>query len=82
MIELGLEVKDKITGFTGIVIGKAEYLTGCNQYGICPTVDADGKKRDTEWFDEGRLLVIGEGVSKEEVSVEQNGGPNRDAPRG
>lgn len=27
---LGKEAKDQITGFTGIVIGHARYITGCD----------------------------------------------------
>lgn len=30
----GKKVKDKITGFEGIVVAKCIYLTGCNQYGV------------------------------------------------
>lgn len=35
-IQLGNEARDKITGFTGIVTSRAEYLTGCTQYGLTP----------------------------------------------
>jgi len=57
MIVLGSKAKDVITGFTGIVTGRAQYLTGCDQYiiaqpatkeGVCPTC----------WFDENRLEVL------------------------
>ena len=53
-IEMKEKVKDNITGFTGIVTGRAEYLTGCRQY----LVVAKGKKDvrgNSEWFDEDRL---------------------------
>lgn len=80
-IQLGLEAKDKVTGFKGVIIGKAEYLTGCNQYGLCPPVSAEGKKVDTEWFDEGRIEIIGKGVLAKEVTGDKNGGPNRDCPK-
>lgn len=29
-LELGLEVKDIVTGFRGIITGRCEYLTGCH----------------------------------------------------
>lgn len=32
MIILGRKVRDKVTGFEGIVTGRATYLTGCDQY--------------------------------------------------
>lgn len=78
---LGKRAKDKITGFEGTVTGKATYLYGCNQYCLVPTVGEKGEIRSSEWFDEGRLEVIGDGISRAEVSAERPGGPNRDCPR-
>ena len=80
MKNLGKEAKDKITGFEGIIIGKINYLFGCAQYGIAPK-SKDGKVKDTNWFDEGRVEIIGNGIAPEEVKVEKNGGVNRDCPR-
>ena len=79
---LGKQGKDKITGFSGTIIGKAEYLYGCSQYAITPYVAEDGKMRDTQWFDEGRIQVTGEGITASEVTAEKPGGPNRDCPKG
>lgn len=80
-IQLGQEARDKITGFKGIIIGRADYLFGCAQYALTPKTNEAGEVKDTQWFDEGRIEVIGQGVAPEEVRVERNGGPNRDAPR-
>jgi hypothetical protein len=80
MIKLGLKAKDKITGFEGILIGRCEYLYGCDQYGIAPEAK-DGKVNESHWFDEGRVQVIGNGVLPEEVIVDKPGGPNRDCPK-
>lgn len=78
---LGKEVRDKITGFTGICTGHAEYLYGCDQYNIVPTAKpGEGKLGDTLWFDEGRLEVVGPGVTAEEVRGQKPGGPNHEAP--
>ena len=33
--ELGEVLKDKITGFTGVVMGRTEYFTDCDHYGLC-----------------------------------------------
>lgn len=77
-IQLGNEARDKITGFTGIVTSRAEYLTGCTQYGLTPPVAADGQVRASEWFDEGRIEVTGVGVAKADVAGVANGGPQRD----
>lgn len=82
MQNFGKKAKDKVTGFTGIIIGKIQYLFGCNQYGIAPE-SKDGKILDTCWFDEGRVEIIGEGITAREVESESGNGPdfNRDAPK-
>lgn len=82
MITLGKEAKDKITGFQGIITAKVEYLFGCNQYGLTPKVKEDGTTKDTQYFDEGRIEVIGNGILPEEVQVDKKGGINRDMPKG
>lgn len=58
-IKLGTTVRDVITGFEGVVTGRAEYLTGCAQVQVVPRVlDKDGKRRDSEWFDEQRVSPL------------------------
>lgn len=80
--ELGKEAEDVITGFKGIIVGRIEYLFGCNQYGIAPKTTKEGKIGDTSWFDEGRIKIIGKGIKPEKVRVEKNGADiNRDAPK-
>lgn len=79
-IKLGLKAKDKITGFEGIIIGKCEYLTGCNQYGLTPKSKEGEKILSTEWFDEGRIEITGNGIHVDSVISENKGGPNRDCP--
>lgn len=76
---LGKKAKDKVTGFEGIIIGRAEYLFGCAQYGIVAPAK-DGVTKGAEWFDEGRIEVTGEGIDPASVKVKDNGGPNRDMP--
>lgn len=80
MIKLGKKAKDKVTGFTGIIIGRIEYLFGCNQYGLAPEA-SEGVVKDTNWFDEGRIEVIGQGIAPEEVTTAKPGGINRDCPK-
>lgn len=55
---MGKKVKDTVTGFTGIVTAVVEYISGCVQLGIQPVVDKDGKKMDSEYFDEQRVEAI------------------------
>lgn len=81
MIELGQKARDKVTGFAGIITGRAQYLYGCDQYILVPPVKTDdGKIESGQWFDEGRIEVTGAGILAKDVQVEKPGGPNRDAP--
>lgn len=79
MIKLGLKAKDKVTGFEGILVARAQYLTGCDQYGIAPLAQ-NGEVKNSHYFDEGRIVIIGEGITANEVESKKPGGPNRDCP--
>jgi hypothetical protein len=57
MIELGQTVTDTITGFKGVVTGRCEYITGCNQVLLVPKVAEDGAYKEGHWFDEQRVEV-------------------------
>ena len=54
---IGRKAKDKITGFEGILTGRAEYLTGCDQFLVQPAVKKGGDYAGGQWFDENRLTV-------------------------
>jgi hypothetical protein len=77
----GKKARDKVTGFEGVVTGKIEWMYGCNQYCILPPVDKDGKLPGGEWFDEGRVEIIGDMIALEEVRAEKNGCDQRNTPR-
>lgn len=57
-IELGAKVKCDITGFTGIVTCKAEYLFGEVRWDVHPPIDKDGKLMDSAIFDNSQLTVL------------------------
>ena len=80
MIELVRKGRDKVTGFEGIVTARVTYLTGCDQYALAPPA-AEGKILDSCYFDEGRIEIVGKGITQKEVASEKRGGPNRDCPR-
>ena len=82
-VALGDSAKDVISGYTGIVTGRAEYLTGCTQFVLSATkLDKDGKVPPAEWFDESRLAVVKKGAVKLPGAVASPGGPQTSAPRG
>lgn len=58
-IKLGCKVKDKITGFCGIAVGRTVWLNGCVRVGIqVPRVEKDGKIAEAIWLDEDQLQVV------------------------
>ena len=77
-VQLGDKVKDTVSGFTGIVLGKTEFLNGCTRCGVQPAVDKDGKLAAAEWFDEPQLVVIKAGVCK--TGNRDTGGPMVSVP--
>jgi len=55
MITLGDTVKDKITGFEGVAIGRAEYLAAPDQYLVQPKGSGKTDFSDSYWFNNDRL---------------------------
>lgn len=58
----GDRVRDKVTRFEGIVISRADHISGCNTYGVQPVDLKDGAPQDVRWFDEPRLEGTGKRV--------------------
>ncbi len=56
-ITLGMGVKDQITGFEGIAIGRTEWLHGCDRIEIESKNLKDGKPVGSETFDITRLVI-------------------------
>jgi hypothetical protein len=54
MIALGRKVKDKITGFNGIVTAHATYISGSDAYQVT-YCGYNLEDRTERWFDEARL---------------------------
>jgi hypothetical protein len=51
-------VTDRITGFSGVVVGRAEYLNGCISCNVQPEgLQTSGEPIEAQWFDEQRLTV-------------------------
>jgi hypothetical protein len=78
-LELGRKGKDKITGFAGTIVGRCEYLTGCNQVLLVPPVGKDGAYKDGQWFDEQRVAY--EGTGKVRLNNGTTPGADKPAPK-
>lgn len=77
--ELGAKARCIVTGLEGIIIGRAQYLNGCKQYGIKQKVGKDGKVPEAHWIDEAQLKQVTGGIKIKRE--EEPGGPIPDAPR-
>ena len=58
MIALGSKVRDTVTGLTGIVVSRTEWLNGCARLGVQPQELKDGKPVDMTVVDEPQLEVV------------------------
>ena len=74
--ELGVKVKDKISGFEGVVTGSVKYLSGCNQALVISKVGADGRMGEPVWFDWQRLDI----VDANAIKLDNGEHPGFDAP--
>lgn len=62
-MNLGDRAKDRINGWAGIVIARAEYLFGSPQVLLAhEKVGEKGERQKSEWLDEDRCEVIGVAV--------------------
>lgn len=76
-INMGDRVRDRITGFTGVVTGLAHYITGCTQLLIAPPA-RDGAHVEGHWYDIDRCEVTEAGVV--DLGVQTATGPDLPAP--
>lgn len=56
--DLGMTLRDKVTGFEGVVVGRGDHLSGCDTYGLQSKQLKDGLPTDVKWFDEPRVELI------------------------
>lgn len=57
MAEVGDIVKDKVSGLTGVVTGRAVYLYSCPQVLIVPRETKDGAPMSGTWLEESRTQI-------------------------
>ena len=77
-VQLGMKVKDTVSGLIGIAVCKTVWLNGCERYGIQPPIDKDGKAPDNYYVDSEQIEIIGDGVA---VEPKKTGGPCQNPQR-
>jgi hypothetical protein len=77
---LGTTMRDVITGLSGVVVGRVEYLTGCNQALLQPKAKDDGSFTESVWFDEQRLQAVA-GAARIKLDNGATPGFDRAAPK-
>lgn len=60
----GDKVKDRVTGYEGIVIGVTHWLNGCIRIGIQGVGKMDELPKDAFWADSNQVEVLEAGVIK------------------
>lgn len=73
------EYRDRITGFRGICVAVARYVSGCDQVLLVPRVGEDGKASEGSWFDDERLIDVES--AKPVARTSERGGPQPAPPR-
>lgn len=77
-IELGSDVRCKITGYTGMVIGRTEWLYGCRRYTVQAKELKDGKPVEPIGGDEDQFEIVTQAPPHE---IKSTGGPQREPSR-
>ena len=78
-IQLGSRVKDKISGFSGIAIGRTQWQWGCDRILIKPETLHEGKTIEAEWFDEPQVELVEEAKPDMIPKIaDKPGGPQKD----
>lgn len=86
-VELGDLVRDRISGFQGVVICRSDWIYGCTRFGIAPRdLDKDGGVKEAHYLDENQLEMVEKGaVGNSFVPDSENKGPagnRKDPPMG
>ena len=77
---LGDKLKDKVTGFSGIVMGITKYATDCLHYGLQSCELKDQAPIAWQWFDESRIALVLKKAVSFNRGKKPTSGPYPDAP--
>jgi len=66
--ENGDLLRDKVTSFTGVVMVRAEYSTGCIHFGLASQELKNNEPLEWHWFDQSRLELVEKNVINFDIS--------------
>ncbi len=73
--KIGRRGRDIITNFSGIIIGRLEYISGCSQLLLSGRAKDDGTLGDGHWIDEQRVEID---MEKAKVVLDNGSTPGAD----
>jgi len=82
-IEHGMRVRDPITGFQGIAVGKARWITGCDRIAVRGELGEDESNHthpDLVHIDEPKLEIVDRNPSVRAAMVEKTEGRDPGGP--
>ena len=77
LFEKGDLVKDKITGFTGVVVCVLDYLHGCIRLAVQDKELKDGLPKEVQYYDQHQITMVEKGhyfKEPEPIKVKEPGG--------
>lgn len=75
-INCGDTVKDTLSGLTGVVVARTEWMYGCVRLAVQPSGSKDGRPYEPFWVDEPQVEEI-ETPLQQEVEEEETAPPPR-----
>lgn len=79
-IQLGDLVRDTVSGFKGIAVGRTTWMFGCDRITVHPQgLTKEGKTFETMSFDEPSLEVLKKAKKKDVPENHTTGGPKPEA---
>lgn len=83
-LNLGEQVRDKVSGLVGIALDKATYMNGCVSFAVMPERrDSDllNTNPDKNWISVERLERVGDGLAQQKIAAKPVGGPSQKTQR-
>ncbi len=81
-LPLGRLAKDTLSGFTGVIECRAEWLNGCFRITLAPNrVGKDGEMLKGACFDAEQIALLPEQAHEEKPDEQKTNGPMPDTPR-